>query len=95
MAEPLYVVMAEIGIAKGGYGPDVRFSEPMTGPEVQSFVDDALSGRGSEFFKMPADALVIQVDQADQHVTGQYLVVEKHRLLPDRLSRLTVGLLRS
>lgn len=81
-----YVVVAEIGLTKNSYGAEIRTSEPTTEPGARELLHRVLAGQEPELYSPPPEARIVRID-----AIGQYLVVEGHRLRPDRLTRLSIG----
>jgi hypothetical protein len=81
-----YVVVAEIGLRKNSYGAEIRTSEPTTEAEAGALLQRVLDGAEPDLYAPPDGARVLRID-----ASGQYLVVEGHRLQPDALTRLSVA----
>ena len=81
-----YVVVAELGLTKNGYGAEIRHSNPLPLPAAQSLLASVLNGTEPELYQLPAGALVLAVASGEQ-----YLVIEDRSLQPKKLSRITIA----
>ncbi len=85
MSTQQYVLVGEVGLARGIYGPAIRWSEPMDRAGVDAFLAEVVAGRERDFFKRDDDAMVLRMS------ADQYLVVERHGRRPQSLARFTVA----
>jgi len=85
-----YVVVAELGLTKNGYGAEIRHSVPLALPAAQALLGSVLNGAEPDFYQLPAGAMVLAMASGEQ-----YLVIEDRALQPKKLSRFTLAQVRT
>jgi hypothetical protein len=84
MSTQQHVLVGEVGLARGTYGPAIRWSEPTDCAGVDAFLAEVVAGRERDLFTRDDDAMVLRT-------ADQYLVVERHGRRPQSLARFAVA----